>query len=84
MMTPISRLNAVAITLLVLANTAWAHHASPHWPDCFCTNRGDRVEIGDTACLTINGRSYSAVCYMSLNNPAWRKIEDGCTSLPIS
>lgn len=49
------------------------------YPDCYCTgSRGERVEIGERACLSINGRGVTAVCGMSLNNPAWRIEERGC------
>lgn len=48
------------------------------YPDCYCTNRGVRVEVGRTACLTINGRSFTARCGMSQNSPAWRRLGDGC------
>ncbi|WP_135505012.1 hypothetical protein [Roseovarius aestuariivivens] len=49
--------------------------------DCYCTDRqGDRVELGETICLTVDGKSFMAQCQMSLNNPMWRKISDGCLS----
>jgi hypothetical protein len=48
------------------------------YPECYCTNRGARVEIGETACLRVGGRRFTALCAMSLNNPAWREVEDGC------
>lgn len=49
--------------------------------DCYCTDRnGDRVELGDTICLQVDGRMFTAQCQMSLNNPMWREISDGCVS----
>lgn len=48
------------------------------YPECYCTNRGERVELGETACLRVGGRSFTARCDMSLNNPTWRRVEDGC------
>jgi hypothetical protein len=49
------------------------------YPPCYCTDtEGRRVEIGETACLTIAGKAVTALCRMSLNNPAWRTLEDGC------
>lgn len=49
------------------------------YPDCFCTDStGGRVEVGERACLTINRRQMSAICGMSLNNPAWRMEGEGC------
>lgn len=48
------------------------------YPACYCTNRGARVELGRTACLRVDGRSFTARCAMSLNNPVWRRERDGC------
>lgn len=49
------------------------------YPDCYCTgSSGERVEIGERACLMINRRPVSAICGMSLNNPAWRVEGEGC------
>ncbi|WP_101066149.1 hypothetical protein [Roseovarius salinarum] len=49
--------------------------------DCYCTDRsGDRVELGEVICLRVDGRMFMAQCQMSLNNPMWRKISDGCLS----
>ena len=53
------------------------------YPDCFCTDSsGQRVEQGQTACLRVDGREFIARCAMSLNSPAWRKVQDECG--PIS
>lgn len=52
------------------------------YPDCYCTDSdGQRVEIGERACLDIGGRAVTAECRMSLNSPAWRTVADGC---PVS
>ncbi len=49
------------------------------YPDCFCTDsEGQRVEIGQTSCLQIGSTQYLARCGMSLNNPAWRRVAEGC------
>ncbi|MEM7597391.1 MAG: hypothetical protein AAF382_06805 [Pseudomonadota bacterium] len=49
--------------------------------DCYCTNSsGDRVELGEMVCLFVNGRSFTAQCQMSLNNPMWREVNEGCLS----
>jgi len=49
------------------------------WPDCYCTDKaGERKEIGERICLTVDGRSYMARCEMSLNNPMWREIGGEC------
>ncbi|MEO1102384.1 MAG: hypothetical protein AAFW98_01415 [Pseudomonadota bacterium] len=50
-----------------------------NYPDCYCTDsNGNRVEIGQRACLTIGRKQVTAVCGMSLNSPAWRNQSEGC------
>lgn len=52
------------------------------YPDCFCTDStGKRIEIGQTTCLQIGSQTFTAQCGMSLNNPTWRRISDGCPSV---
>ena len=52
------------------------------YPDCFCTDSvGKRVELGQTSCLRIGSQQVLARCDMSLNNPAWRRISEGCPSV---
>ncbi len=49
------------------------------YPDCYCTgSRGERVEMGERACLTVAGRDRLALCAMSQNNPVWRIEREGC------
>ena len=48
------------------------------YPECYCTNRGERVEMGQTACIRIGSTAFTARCGMSQNSPTWRKLEDGC------
>ena len=48
------------------------------YPECYCTNRGERVELGEVACLRVGGQAFTARCAMSLNNPAWRRVREGC------
>ncbi|MTI17340.1 hypothetical protein E1162_08805 [Rhodobacteraceae bacterium RKSG542] len=48
------------------------------YPECYCTNRGIKVELGDYSCLTIGSKQVFAQCQMSLNNPMWRTIQEGC------
>jgi hypothetical protein len=49
------------------------------YPDCYCTDStGQRVEMGQTACLTIGSRRVLARCDMSVNNPTWREEAEGC------
>ena len=53
--------------------------------DCYCTDKsGSRVEIGEMTCLHVDGRTFMAQCQMSLNNPMWREISDGCLSSSLS
>ncbi|GIT90420.1 hypothetical protein JANAI62_00980 [Jannaschia pagri] len=55
--------------------------ADKKWPDCYCTDSsGSRVEIGQTTCLTVNGRAFQAKCEMSLNVPIWRNNGQGCVT----
>ena len=52
------------------------------YPDCFCTDStGKRVELGQTTCLQIGSTQFTARCAMSLNNPTWRRVSDGCPSV---
>jgi hypothetical protein len=66
--------------LVLIATTSGATPA-PKAADCYCTDgEGRRVEMGERICLTVDGRSFTAECGMSLNSPAWRKVADGCLS----
>ena len=59
--------------------TTLADGASVKWPECFCTDRsGARIELGETTCLSVDGRTYLARCEMMLNNPMWREIGSSC------
>ena len=49
------------------------------YPDCYCTDSlGQRVEMGEMACLIIGSRRVLARCDMSVNNPTWREQSEGC------
>ena len=53
--------------------------------DCYCTDKtGGRVEIGEMTCLHVDGRSFMAQCQMSLNNPMWREVSEGCLSSSLT
>jgi hypothetical protein len=53
--------------------------------DCYCTDTsGARVDLGETICLFVDGRSFMAQCQMSLNVPMWREISQGCLSSSLS
>ena len=52
------------------------------YPDCFCTDsQGKRVELGRMSCLQIGSQQFMARCDMSLNNPTWRRVSEGCPSV---
>ena len=52
------------------------------YPDCFCTDSaGKRVELGQMTCLKIGSQTFTAKCGMSLNNPTWRRVSNGCPSV---
>ena len=49
--------------------------------ECFCTDKfGQRHEIGDIICLTVDNRSFMAKCVMAQTNPFWRDQKIGCPS----
>lgn len=49
--------------------------------DCYCTDKGGaRVELGETICMSVDGRQFMAQCQMSLNNPMWREVAPQCLS----
>ena len=70
--------------MLLLAAPVSAQDAGTA-PPCACLNRdGEKVPLGQVACLTVGGRSFLARCDMSLNLLTWRKLSEGCplTQLP--
>ena len=49
--------------------------------ECYCTDSsGERVELGQTICMEVDGRTFAARCEMALNNPFWRETEGNCLS----
>ena len=49
--------------------------------ECYCTDSiGARIELGESICLHVGGRMFTAQCQMSLNVPMWREISNGCLS----
>jgi hypothetical protein len=52
--------------------------------NCSCINRGSRTQLGDLACLRVGKRQYTAQCVMTLNNPSWHFVRDGCEPQRIS
>ena len=75
-----SQLKAVLL-IAALTGPVWAGDDVVKWPDCYCTDKGGaRVELGETRCMFVDGRSFTAQCQMSLNNPMWREVGEGCLS----
>ncbi|MEQ8292399.1 MAG: hypothetical protein RIA08_09350 [Roseovarius sp.] len=76
----------LAILLTILAAPALADGMyNGKTVDCYCTDKtGGRVEIGEMTCLHVDGRSFMAQCQMSLNNPMWREVSEGCLSSSLS
>ena len=53
--------------------------------ECYCTDRNhNRIEMGETICLQVDGRMFMAQCQMSLNVPMWREVQQGCLSSSLS
>lgn len=48
------------------------------YPEYFCTNRGERVDIDEYSCLNIDGKTFQAQCDISLNDPMWRLTGEAC------
>ncbi|MEM6309456.1 MAG: hypothetical protein AAF754_05345 [Pseudomonadota bacterium] len=75
-------LRAVSLSFL-LASPVLADVTSPSGKtvECYCTDsKGQRIELGQTICLQVDGRMFMAQCQMSLNNPMWREVSTGCFS----
>lgn len=70
----------LAVIAAVVALTAAGEaFAAPPDADCTCRNRdGSKYELGQTACLRVDGTSYLARCEMNLNVTTWKKLRDGC------
>ena len=65
---------------LPAATAAFADATYPNGKtvDCYCTDRShNRVELGETICLQVDGRMFMAQCQMSLNVPMWREVQEG-------
>ena len=47
--------------------------------ECYCTDSsGGRIELGESICLFVDGRSFIAKCEMAQNNPIWRDTGEDC------
>ncbi|MEM7695187.1 MAG: hypothetical protein AAF318_12115 [Pseudomonadota bacterium] len=79
----------IALPVSAAADTLFADVFTPPpakegyaYPDCYCTDsEGERVEVGEYACLRIGPREMTALCGMSQNSPAWRTQFEGCPSV---
>ena len=70
----------ISALFVLTSHAGFADEAKAKWPECYCTDTsGARVELGETICLTVDGRTYQARCEMMLNNPMWREIGSSCT-----
>lgn len=72
----------LAALLIALPAPLWADASiGGKTVDCYCTDStGARIELGETICLQVDGRMFTAQCQMSLNVPMWRELQDGCVS----
>lgn len=43
-----------------------------------CLANGKSFDVGETACLTLDGESHLARCDMVLNNTSWTKVKGEC------
>lgn len=77
--TPMKRLMLI---LAILAQPALAdYNLNGKIIDCYCTDsQGARVDVGETICMHVDGRSFMAQCQMSLNVPIWREVSPACLS----
>lgn len=69
---------------LICAGPALPQSTDPQRP-CSCINRdGEKVPLGQYACLRVGGEEFTARCSVSLNLLTWRKVSEGClhASLP--
>lgn len=67
--------------LLAVPATADVTYPGGKTVDCYCTDRNhNRIELGETICLEVDGRMFMAQCQMSLNVPMWREVQKGCLS----
>ncbi len=80
------RMKQLTLIFAFLASTATADGMINGVPvDCYCTDKqGQRIEVGETICLQVDGRMFMAQCQMSLNVPMWREISPGCLSSSLN
>ena len=72
-------------SLMALPAVADVTSPSGKTVECYCTDRNrNRIELGETICLQVDGRMFMAQCQMSLNVPMWREVQEGCLSSGLS
>ncbi|MEL6168183.1 MAG: hypothetical protein AAFR35_05805 [Pseudomonadota bacterium] len=73
---------ALIISVLSVAPAAAEELYPPLVSDYYCTDSsGSRVELGDVICIQASCQTWMARCEMSLNNPMWRKVQEGCPAV---
>jgi hypothetical protein len=76
-------MNRMIVLASLMALPAAADVTSPSGKtvECYCTDSTrNRIELGETICLQVDGRMFMAQCQMSLNVPMWREVQEGCLS----
>jgi len=52
------------------------------YPECYCTGSGgERVEVGEMACLTVGGRQVMSRCEKRRNLVMWNHQSEGCPNV---
>lgn len=91
---PMRRLLAA---LVLLPGLAWAQDAEDRTDrdrfdgftpmegvEYYCTDAtGNRRELGEVICITAGCDTWLARCDMSVNNPTWRRLQDGCPGVSL-
>ncbi|AFL51933.1 hypothetical protein USDA257_c33700 [Sinorhizobium fredii USDA 257] len=84
MKSPIA-LRVLALSLAAVAMVAESVAASPPDRRCTCRNRdGAKYELGQVACIRVDGIAYLARCEMNLNVTTWKKVRDGCPTAHLT
>ena len=76
------RMKRLACLIALLPLTGYAQTVTQAKTiDCYFTDStGGRIELGESICLNVGGRMFTAQCQMSLNVPMWRETQNGCLS----
>ena len=79
----LAAMKRVILLSLLMVSPAVADVTSPSGKtvECYCTDKQrNRIELGETICMQVDGRMFMAQCQMSLNVPMWREVQKGCVS----